>query len=104
MGNDVSAAKGALAMSGAKSQAKSVLGNLTAGEDKKKKIIENPDTKREMNARHKQREIDFKKQKEERRQKISDLKGKWDAHQSKRNVPGTGGTPQADKGSWWGGK
>ena len=46
----------------------------------------------------------FKKQKEERRQKISDLKGKWDAHQSKRNVPGTGGTPQPDKGSWWGGK
>ena len=57
MGNDVSAAKGALAMSGAKSQAKSVLGNLT-GEDKKKKIIENPDTKREMNARHKQRETE----------------------------------------------
>ena len=57
MGNDVSAAKGALAMSGAKSQAKSVLGNLT-GEDKKKKIIENPETKREMNARHKQREME----------------------------------------------
>ena len=59
MGNDVSAAKGALAMSGAKSQAKSVLGNLT-GEDKKKKkkIIENPETKREMNARHKQRELE----------------------------------------------
>eukprot|EP01083_Nonionella_stella_P301862 1037986_1 len=103
MGNDVSAAKGALAMSGAKSQAKSVLGNLT-GEDKKKKkkIIENPETKREMNARHKQREMDYKKQKEERRQKISDLQGKWDAQQSKRNAPGIGVAPQTNKGSWWG--
>ncbi len=58
MGNNVATAKGAMAMSNAKSQADSVLNSITGENKKKKKYMENPETRREMNARHKEREAE----------------------------------------------
>jgi len=55
MGNNVASAKGALAFANAKSQADSF---LSGDGDKKKKVIENPETRREMNQRHKDRDME----------------------------------------------
>lgn len=53
MGNEI---KGAMALNSAKKKASSMLSSLDSKPDKKKEVIENPETRREMNQRHKLRD------------------------------------------------
>jgi hypothetical protein len=53
MGNEM---KGAMSVASAKSKAGSMLNSLDKPDKKKKEYIENPETKREMNQRHKARD------------------------------------------------
>lgn len=53
MGNSPSSVKGALAIANAKSQ---ISKTFSDGDDKKERRHENPETKREMKQRHKERE------------------------------------------------
>eukprot|EP00558_Chaetoceros_sp_UNC1202_P010932 CAMPEP_0197246794 /NCGR_PEP_ID=MMETSP1429-20130617/22909_1 /TAXON_ID=49237 /ORGANISM="Chaetoceros sp., Strain UNC1202" /LENGTH=101 /DNA_ID=CAMNT_0042707543 /DNA_START=143 /DNA_END=448 /DNA_ORIENTATION=+ len=91
MGNNASAAKGALAVANAKSQATSVMNSITGDDKKKKKIAENPETKREMNRRHKEREMEFKRKKLEREKKKASLTQKWNENQAKGGGGSSGG-------------
>jgi hypothetical protein len=52
MGNEI---KGTMALHSAKKKANSMLSSLDKP-DKKKEVIENPETRREMNQRHKLRD------------------------------------------------
>lgn len=81
MGNEI---KGAMALNSAKKKASSMLSSLDSKPEKKKEVIENPETRREMNQRHKLRDQEFKKRQEERKKKKESLKEKWTASQAGR--------------------
>jgi hypothetical protein len=53
MGNEI---KGTMALHSAKKKANSMLNSLDKPGAKKKEVIENPETRREMNQRHKLRD------------------------------------------------
>lgn len=76
MGNEI---KGAKALHSAKKTANSMLSSLDSKPDRKKEVIENPETRREMNQRHKLRDQEFKRKQEERKKKKESLKDKWAA-------------------------
>mmetsp|Transcript_19152 Transcript_19152/g.28339 ORF Transcript_19152/g.28339 Transcript_19152/m.28339 type:complete len:82 (-) Transcript_19152:288-533(-) len=79
MGNEM---KGAMAFSSVKSKAGSLLNGLDSKPDKRKQVIENPETTREMNQRHKARDEEFRQRKLEREKKKASLKEKWSASQA----------------------
>lgn len=58
MGNASTTAKGAAALANVKSQANTMLNKLDEP-DKKKKVIENPETRRKMNQRHRERDTEW---------------------------------------------
>mmetsp|Transcript_13875 Transcript_13875/g.26129 ORF Transcript_13875/g.26129 Transcript_13875/m.26129 type:complete len:90 (+) Transcript_13875:256-525(+) len=76
MGNEI---KGAMALQSAKKKADSMLSSFDKPSAKKKEVIENPETRREMNQRHKLRDQEFKQKQEERKKKQNSLKEKWAA-------------------------